>query len=857
MKKYLLILVLTILTATKSFGANPWYSVNYDNKTVAAMVAAFGTETATEMYYSEQVKEILDRYSAAEVAAAGIFMSKFLDRRALTDLGIWILPDENYYYKRIYSMVASRIMPKIWTVAQLMLHSPQTALYWGSYLFKICAEVESLCMQFESIVTNCSLSFKDIVFLQIAPQYEPLFKLASGGNVDWNKLFDDLGNISNNFTKEKLQADIDNLYQMGVNIAGAGMENMLGALLGGSSFDDIANGNIPAIINAVESSYGFYKSLDSSIGGTLLGMIGGPENVAQLFNIDNYNMTSWITDYIRELQGQYYTQRWYIYRNDSGNEVICNYYPPTDDNSIIYGGEWYRINTTDASFYPNTEQTNAIKANSENYAGWSQAKVNQLNNSQNDYNYSISYSRLSYNISRSGNLYQKSYAYSIRVTRSWNWNDIVYEDIFDSYTMDLNTFQAQLNVILSELNDNEEGYVYRIGSDAKRYYNATDEAKLKGTESVIISVTCHDGFTLMQGTTQYKCSSCGSSLNSHSKDCAMTSSVSASDIDTSDLDRMENELRSQIASLESQISILEAENADLIRQIASATIEETAILRQQYNANKDEIDRLNSQLNSLKRELADVVEAKTQAQEGENIATDDYYRIPAIMADCKTAFNLTWTDEGHWEGYSFVRTATSSGMDAVITFKATLSLARKPKYFLGIKIHRAILQIDWELTADYSGTQVVDVIELDPDMSDRDKTQLVNNRIAEIARDYPNCTITTEYIKNEPVEQDNTNDTFHLLWSSDRLEVARSVDARLTRIYADLVSLEKMMHYKLTIIDVLKSQMPYINDNQGRKLTIIEEGFQRWLENASMALHSSTNPYNNPENTEPIVPVNR
>ena len=483
--------------------------------------------------------------------------------------------------------------------------------------------------------------------------------------------------------------------------------------------------------------------------------------------------------------------------------------------------------------------------------------MNQLNNSQNDYNYSISYSRLSYNISRSGNLYQKSYAYSIRVTRSWNWNDIVYEDIFDSYTMDLNTFQAQLNAMLSELNDNEEGYVYRIGSDAKRYYNATDEAKLKGTESVIISVTCHDGFTLMQGTTQYKCSSCGSSLSSPSKDCAMTSSVSPSDIDTSDLDRMENELRSQIASLESQISILEAENADLIRQIASATIEEAAILRQQYNANKDEIDRLNSQLNSLKRDLSDVVEAKTQAQEGENIATDDYYRIPAIMADCKTAFNLTWTDEGHWEGYSFVRTATSSGMDAVITFKATLSLARKPKYFLGIKIHRAILQIDWELTADYSGTQVVDVIELDPDMSERDKTQLVNNRIAEIARDYPNCTVTTEYIKNEPVEQDNTNDTFHLLWSSDRLEVARSVDARLTRIYADLVSLEKMMHYKLTIIDVLKSQMPYINDNQGRKLTIIEEGFQRWLEKASMALHSSTNPYNSPENTEPIVPSNR
>ena len=33
-------------------------------------------------------------------------------------------------------------------------------------------------------------------------------------------------------------------------------------------------------------------------------------------------------------------------------------------------------------------------------------------------------------------------------------------------------------------------------------------------------------------------------------------------------------------------------------------------------------------------------------------------------------------------------------INGVITFKATLSIARKPKYFLGIKIHRAILQIN-------------------------------------------------------------------------------------------------------------------------------------------------------------------
>lgn len=111
MKKHLLILTLLFAVAFNA-SASVWYSVNYDKKTVAAMIAAFGTETATEMYYSEQVKDILEHYSAAEVGTAGIFLSKFLDRKAVTDLGIWSSSTENYYYRRIYSMVSAKIIPK-------------------------------------------------------------------------------------------------------------------------------------------------------------------------------------------------------------------------------------------------------------------------------------------------------------------------------------------------------------------------------------------------------------------------------------------------------------------------------------------------------------------------------------------------------------------------------------------------------------------------------------------------------------------------------------------------------------------------------------------------------------------------
>lgn len=158
-----------------------YYSVNFDTKTVAAMSAAFNTEAATEMYYAEQLAKIRKSYQAAEVAAAGIFASKYLDRKALTDLGLWTSSTENYYYRRIYGMVSTKIMPKIWTVAGMMIKSPQNALYWGSYLYKVCDETKNLCYQFESIVTNNSLSFKDIAFLEINQELAAILKALGVG----------------------------------------------------------------------------------------------------------------------------------------------------------------------------------------------------------------------------------------------------------------------------------------------------------------------------------------------------------------------------------------------------------------------------------------------------------------------------------------------------------------------------------------------------------------------------------------------------------------------------------------------------------------------------------------------------
>lgn len=831
MKRLSLILIFLSLAIVQQVHAQ-YYSVNYDARTVAAMATAFGAEAVAESYYRGQVDDILKHYTTAEVATAGIFASKFLEHKALSDLGIWCSSTENYYYRRIYRMVAEKIMPKIWVVAKLMLRSPQTAIYWGSYLMKVCDETKSLCMQFESVVTNSTLTFSDIAFLEINRDIAPLLSLSELGGVDWERMLDNLSRVPGNFTSENLKGDLDNLYNTGVGLATSGIENLGDALLQSSSFHELMNGKVSEIDNLYEHYGALFEQAEHGVGDLLLDMVGGADSVAGLFDFSNYDLTAWMTDYLDEAMGNYYTQRWYIARREQGSVSLCDYYPPTDDNSVLNGSAWTRFETSDPGFYPNASQREQALSNSEAHAGWSRNRVQQLNNSNDGYTYTINYWQQAYIISRGNKQTKKAYACEIHVTQSWNREEVIYEDVFDSYSMDLNTFKAQLNARLSEFNDNEEGYVYHIASDARNYYQATDAAKLQGCESVTISVTCSDGATLGQGSTQYKCRKCGSSLNAHSKECTMQTSVTENELDFSELDALIREADNQVAVLQSQINALENENADLQKRIAEASVEDAAVYRQQYNANRTRMEELKGELAGWQRKQKEYADARQEAEADNDVPTDDYYRLPAIMQDCKTAYNLTWQDGGTWNGYTFVRKATMPNINGVITFRATLSIARKPKYFLGIKIHRAILQISWELTSAYSDTHVADVLTLDPNLSDAEKTKIVNDRIAEIAREHPSCKITTEYARSAPTEETPNGDVHHLLWSSDRLEIAREVDSRITKIYADLVSLEKMMHYKRNIIDVLKDVLPEPDTDEGRRQTLVEECHDRWVENA-------------------------
>jgi glycosyltransferase involved in cell wall biosynthesis len=151
--------------------------------------------------------------------------------------------------------------------------------------------------------------------------------------------------------------------------------------------------------------------------------------------------------------------------------------------------------------------------------------------------------------------------------------------------------------------DNAEGYTYYLSSDAKRYYQTTDAKKIAGCETATISVTCHGGTKLGEASTQYKCSSCGGSVNGHTKQCAMATSVTHESVNTSEIDSKIAETERKMASLQSEITNLEAENSELLRKIKNSNVNDAARYRQQYNANKDRITALKSDKSTANQNL--------------------------------------------------------------------------------------------------------------------------------------------------------------------------------------------------------------------------------------------------------------
>ena len=593
--------------------------------------------------------------------------------------------------------------------------------------------------------------------------------------------------------------------------------------------------------------------------------------VARLFKIDDYNLTGYITNYLKELKGQYYTQRWYIYTEDSGTKVICAYKPDSyeDRNDSRWNMAWnHYISPKDNEYCHSltTAEKNEIKNKANSLSGWNQEKVNVYNQNNPGHTCSITYTlnhedrRESYKHGWGSTHHKRHcfYSYSVKVVDSWYIKQEIYEETFDSQSMDKETFEAKLKARLKSYNDNLDpndenyGMVYKLGSDAPRFYTMADEKKLEGCNTVSFVANCSGGANLGEGSFNWKENSKSQkgSLTEQSKQFAMANNPDqSSDGGDKELLQQKQQYTNEVNSLKKQISANDKKQQDLIDRIRAAKQANNYPLANQLQKEYDSLDATNAQLQNqlsvAQNNLNQTNQALTEYYNDMSDNLDGAYRIPSNMRELQAMYKLQWQDEGEWVNgsgeYTFVRHAYCPSAKANVTYTAVLKLARKPKYFLGIRIHRPILSVDFTLSGNSSAENVVEVMKLDMNKTEKERTEEVNKRLKELMEDMPDCSISIRYEYSNKVDtsDDESDNSIHLLWASDRLDIARDVEYQLTEIYSQLVFLEHVMQARQSLLDFLKHQILDVVTRSGRG-TIAEYCLQRW-EDASIAAMSKTN----------------
>ena len=865
MRRFIAIILL-ILPVT-SMSAQSYHAINIDAKTVAAMTAAYAIEEETERKTASDVDSILGHYTKASLSTAGIYLSKLKDRNAMREVGVFG-SDENYYYQRILYLVKDGIMPKLIVVAAKMVKQPDNALYWGPYLFKTTKNVEQLCKQFELVVTNGKLSFKDVTFLVINEKLQKVFDLAQLGNVNWKELLEKVGDFNIKAAKEDIKNDIGKL---GGVLATAGKGVVDSNMRDFSAIGRIFKSKPSEIYQLYQTFRSKYESIRNAgnVKAILMGVIGSnsADAVSRLFQVDNYSITGYVSNYIKELQGQHYKQRWYIYSDDSGSKVLCDYKPKAEANYDDKWNGWLHFVSPRDNEYCHvltSSEMASAKTESERLAGWNQAKVDKYNKEHPGHHATITYvlqhenRRESYKHGWGARHYKRHcfYAYSIKIVDSWSIKHEVHEENFDSESMDEETFKKRMESQLKYWNSLEsdkpflQRVTYKLGNDARKYYTIADENKMKGCNSVVFLAKCDDGATLAEGSFNWKENgNQGKHLEDPKSKNFALDKTQVSTNGANELQQKKKGCQDEIKNLENQIRSMDKQMSSLISQMNQAKMahdnNKVAALRAQYDTISNNQAALKRQLSQVQSNLAQIDNAIAEYYKDLNEDNGSPYRINSNMRELGSLFQLSWQDAGEWVNgdgqYIFVRHAYCAQVKSQVTYTAVLKLQSKPKHFLGIRIHRAILSVDYKLSAAYSAENVIETMNLDMSLSEKERTAKVNERQKQLMGDMPDCSITVRYNYARNMPNEEGSDAIHLLWASDRLDVARDVEYQLSVIYSQLVLLEKVMNDRQTIKDFLTNQLlnPITRKSRG---TIAEYALGRWTDASDKAKKASSSP---------------
>lgn len=858
--RFILFLLLTVLSVRAGYAAS-WVSINHDKKTIGMMVGALYAENMTEKKSNEALKEILSNYKSAAIASTGIYLKEYMEHKAMSDPTSYFTSSKEYFYYRHIFDTAVGIGKSVSQLSPYLVKSPEKIFYWGTYMFQTCDETIELCKLFQSVCTNGKLGFEGIRFRELAPDLKKFVNPVKMDLKNYEEKINDLTSTKGleDLDESDLQEALYDVAQAGVSIAASGWQGV----------DDLALKLNPQsrIVKALKMKYtdamylyeGFRETREqmqrlaniNAIKNTIRNLIevNGHEVADRIFHIADYNVNTYMADYVKNESDGYFTQRYYIYSEDSGTKVLCNYSPKPDaDRDKPWVGWLHFISPEDkvVCHIMTPSEDAAARSTSERLSGWSQTSVDKYNVEHPGHNATITYTLLHENLEESykhflGKTHTKRhcfYGYAIKVVDIWNTKSVVYDAVFDSRTMNKQVFEEQMKMKLAELNSEGEEGVYKIGYDDPVPYQSASPSELAQASTATFTLDCQSGEKLASSSLQWKENgNQGNSLTPSSINFAMETEL--------DLSSMKKDLNAMDRLIEENAQAMRQKN----QEIAALNIEykTTFTLMQEesrrgnytkYQELRKQLKELDNKIQSLKKQYSDLeVESSTLKNKRDELkndyddTTDGGNRLPAIMKSLESAFGLTWKGDGQWDTsdgscYRYTRKANYRNLGE-LTFKAELTLYSGPKHFIGIRIHRAKLNIDWKLTNENPHSDVVEVMQLNKEWSDKEKADKVNERISYWLQSNPNCTCRVEYNKENKDSLNDVDDAAHLLWVSDRLAIASEIDSRLSKIYSDLQFLLGYYKVKSSIKDFLKQQIISVV-SVNAKSTLALDCLERW-----------------------------
>lgn len=849
-----------VLSVRAGYAAS-WVSINHDKKTIGMMVGALYAENMTEKKSNEALKEILSNYKSAAIASTGIYLKEYMEHKAMSDPTSYFTSSKEYFYYRHIFDTAVGIGKSVSQLSPYLVKSPEKIFYWGTYMFQTCDETIELCKLFQSVCTNGKLGFEGIRFRELAPDLKKFVNPVKMDLKNYEEKINDLTSTKGleDLDESDLQEALYDVAQAGVSIAASGWQGV----------DDLALKLNPQsrIVKALKMKYtdamylyeGFRETREqmqrlaniNAIKNTIRNLIevNGHEVADRIFHIADYNVNTYMADYVKNESDGYFTQRYYIYSEDSGTKVLCNYSPKPDaDRDKPWVGWLHFISPEDkvVCHIMTPSEDAAARSTSERLSGRSQASVDKYNVEHPGHNATITYTLLHENLEESykhflGKTHTKRhcfYGYAIKVVDIWNTKSVVYDAVFDSRTMNKQVFEEQMKMKLAELNSEGEEGVYKIGYDDPVPYQSASPSELAQASTATFTLDCQSGEKLASSSLQWKENgNQGNSLTPSSINFAMETEL--------DLSSMKKDLNAMDRLIEENAQAMRQKN----QEIAALNIEykTTFTLMQEesrrgnytkYQELRKQLKELDNKIQSLKKQYSDLeVESSTLKNKRDELkndyddTTDGGNRLPAIMKSLESAFGLTWKGDGQWDTsdgscYRYTRKANYRNLGE-LTFKAELTLYSGPKHFIGIRIHRAKLNIDWKLTNENPHSDVVEVMQLNKEWSDKEKADKVNERISYWLQSNPNCTCRVEYNKENKDSLNDVDDAAHLLWVSDRLAIASEIDSRLSKIYSDLQFLLGYYKVKSSIKDFLKQQIISVV-SVNAKSTLALDCLERW-----------------------------